>query len=95
MLPPKKDSSSTSTTVLAELGRSIAFELAVGVNGMLWVHSESPAKTILICNAIKVSEVMKNDKQIVAMVKDLLKALKRQELDNMNDAEEEEMDVEE
>jgi len=57
--------------VLSALGKSLAFEVAIGVNGVLWVHSYSPEHTILICNAIKNSEVM-TPEQTRGMVKALL-----------------------
>lgn len=41
-----------SCTVLQCLGRSLAFELAIGVNGRVWVHSKSTRDTIIISNAI-------------------------------------------
>ena len=41
-----------SCTVLSCLGRSVAFELAIGVNGRVWVNSASPMTTIVITNAI-------------------------------------------
>ena len=57
--------------VLETLGKSLSFETAVGVNGVLWVNSPQPEHTILICNAIKNSEVMNPD-QIRSMVRSLL-----------------------
>lgn len=57
--------------VLEVLGKSLSFETAVGVNGVLWVNSPHPEHTILICNAIKNSEVMPPD-QTRAMVRSLL-----------------------
>jgi exosome complex component RRP40 len=55
--------------VLNELARcKIAFEVAVGVNGMLWIHSVLPEYTVLIQNAIQNSEVL-TEEQVRAMVK--------------------------
>jgi len=54
------------------LGKSMAFEIAVGVNGMAWVNSAHPEHTIIVCNAIKNSEVMTPD-QTRVMVQALLK----------------------
>mmetsp|Transcript_23911 Transcript_23911/g.66826 ORF Transcript_23911/g.66826 Transcript_23911/m.66826 type:complete len:314 (-) Transcript_23911:52-993(-) len=51
--------------------KSLAFELAVGVNGMLWIRSERAEHTILIQNAIANSEVL-TDPQVRAMVKSLM-----------------------
>jgi len=58
--------------VLQALGKSMAFEIAVGVNGMAWVNSAHPEHTIIVCNAIKNSEVMTPD-QTRVMVQALLK----------------------
>lgn len=62
--------------VLEALGNSLSFETAVGVNGVLWVNSTHPEHTILICNAIKNSEVMNPD-QTRAMVRSLLSTVLR------------------
>lgn len=59
-------------TVLRALGRAMPFEVAVGVNGVVWVHSGSDATTVIACNAIRNSEIM-TDAQVEAMVKELLK----------------------
>ncbi|RHY32844.1 hypothetical protein DYB32_002172 [Aphanomyces invadans] len=42
--------------VLEALGRAIPFELAVGMNGVVWLNSKSNQDTILIANAILNSE---------------------------------------
>ncbi|RHY55231.1 hypothetical protein DYB30_002581 [Aphanomyces astaci] len=42
--------------VLESLGRAIPFELAVGVNGVVWLNSKSSQDTILVANAILNSE---------------------------------------
>lgn len=44
--------------VLAALGKSLAFEIAIGVNGVVWVHSKSTKNTTIICNAILNAEAM-------------------------------------
>ncbi len=38
--------------VLQCLGRALAFELAIGVNGRVWSNSANPLHTIIITNAI-------------------------------------------
>mmetsp|Transcript_25990 Transcript_25990/g.85534 ORF Transcript_25990/g.85534 Transcript_25990/m.85534 type:complete len:152 (-) Transcript_25990:164-619(-) len=38
------------------LGRHLAYEIAVGCNGRIWIKSDSVAKTILIANAIRNAE---------------------------------------
>lgn len=44
--------------VLAALGRAIPFEIAVGVNGVVWVHSKATKNTTIIANAILNAESM-------------------------------------
>lgn len=44
------------SVVLNELGKHIPFEIAVGINGRIWVKSTTPENTILITNAILESE---------------------------------------
>ena len=58
--------------VLNDLGSSLPYEIAIGVNGMIWVDSTCSQHTILICNAIKNSEVM-TPEQTRGMVKALVK----------------------
>lgn len=60
--------------VLNTLGTLVPFEVAVGVNGVLWVHSGSMETTVLVCNAVKNSEVM-TDAQVRGMVKELIKRM--------------------
>ncbi|KAG7337569.1 KH domain containing protein [Nitzschia inconspicua] len=63
--------------VLQELGRkNIPFEVCVGVNGMLWVHSSRPEYTILIQNAILNSQVLTED-QVRGMVKSLVETVQQ------------------
>eukprot|EP00232_Nephroselmis_pyriformis_P026659 CAMPEP_0182857518 /NCGR_PEP_ID=MMETSP0034_2-20130328/3095_1 /TAXON_ID=156128 /ORGANISM="Nephroselmis pyriformis, Strain CCMP717" /LENGTH=243 /DNA_ID=CAMNT_0024988759 /DNA_START=103 /DNA_END=831 /DNA_ORIENTATION=- len=45
-------------TVLTALNKKIAFELAVGQNGRVWVNTGSPAETILVSNAILNAEFL-------------------------------------
>jgi exosome complex component RRP40 len=60
--------------VLQCLGRSLAFELAIGCNGKVWVNSPSPLHTVLVANAILNSEG--RSKEIVtAMVQKLMQAI--------------------
>jgi exosome complex component RRP40 len=59
-------------TVLAELAQAkLAFEVAIGVNGYLWIHSAVPEYTVLIQNAIRNSEVL-TEEQVRTMVKSLV-----------------------
>ncbi|KAJ1995377.1 exosome non-catalytic core subunit rrp40 [Coemansia spiralis] len=57
--------------VLNALGSGIPFEVAVGLNGRVWINTEAPATTVLIANAIKNSEFL-DAKQCRQMVKELL-----------------------
>lgn len=64
--------------VLNELANAkLAFEVAVGVNGLLWVHSPYPEYTIMIQNAIANSEVL-TEEQVRGMVKQLVYTVKKQ-----------------
>jgi exosome complex component RRP40 len=64
--------------VLTELASyKLAFEVCVGVNGMLWVHSNRPEYTILIQNAILNSQVL-TEAQVRGMVKSLVETVHRQ-----------------
>lgn len=58
----------------------IPFEVAIGVNGQLWVNSNSVEETVLICNAIKNSEVLTNE-QVAKMTKELVQ---RMDIDTNN-----------
>lgn len=68
--------------VLSALDKSgIPFEIAIGVNGMVWVNSPEPEITIMILNAIKNSEVMPEDK-VRGMVKVMVKNVKKELMDD-------------
>jgi exosome complex component RRP40 len=69
--------------VLYELSKSIAFEVCIGVNGLLWVHSSRPEYTILILNAIMNSQVL-TEAQVRGMVKSLVETVNRQIEDEEN-----------
>jgi len=60
--------------VLRCLGRHFPFELAIGMNGRVWINSTSPTHTILISNAILNSEAMTNG-AIQTMVYALIKSI--------------------
>jgi len=67
-----------NNVVLTELANhKIAFELAVGVNGLLWVHSTHPQYTTLIQNAIQNSEVL-TEPHVRGMVKSLFYTVQKQ-----------------
>mmetsp|Transcript_42388 Transcript_42388/g.47174 ORF Transcript_42388/g.47174 Transcript_42388/m.47174 type:complete len:271 (-) Transcript_42388:145-957(-) len=69
--------------VLLELSKSIAFEVCIGVNGFLWVHSSRSEYTILILNAIMNSQVL-TEAQVRGMVKSLVETVNRQIEDDDN-----------
>ncbi|GBG93227.1 hypothetical protein CBR_g61059 [Chara braunii] len=58
--------------VLAALGQKVSFEMAVGLNGRVWVRSALPATTILVCTAIQNAEFL-SPMQAQLMVKKLLR----------------------
>ena len=61
--------------VLAALGKRLPYEVALGINGKVWIHAASPLHTILIANAILNSEFL-NDTEVHVMVERLLAKLK-------------------
>ena len=64
--------------VLSELSNlKLAFEVAVGANGLVWVHSTLPDYTVAIVNAIQNSSVL-TEAQTRAMVKSLVYTVKKQ-----------------
>lgn len=56
------------------LGENIAFEVAVGMNGRIWVRAKTIDNTIAVVNAISSCEFMDNT-QIRTMVNRLTNAL--------------------
>jgi len=60
--------------ILKHLGKVIPYEIAVGMNGRVWTHSNSKKHTILISNAILNSEFLQSN-QIFAMVSKLKNSL--------------------
>lgn len=63
---------SPDCVVLQEVGKSTPFEIAVGQNGRVWVHSNSTAQTMLVANAILNCEFL-SPAQTRDMVQQLLK----------------------
>ena len=63
---------SPDCVVLQEIGKSMPFEIAVGQNGRVWVHSNSSVQTMLIANAILNCEFL-SPAQTRDMVQQLLK----------------------
>ena len=71
-----------NNVVLQSLSNSgLKFEICIGVNGYVWVHSERPEYTILILNAIQNSEVM-TEPQTRAMVKALVDTVRKSILED-------------
>ncbi|CAL5398145.1 unnamed protein product [Camellia sinensis] len=63
--------SSPTCPVLEGLGKKLSFEIAVGLNGRVWVNAEAPSTVILISNAIMNSESLSGVQQQI-MVEKLL-----------------------
>ncbi|CAO1945417.1 unnamed protein product [Urochloa humidicola] len=66
--------SSPTCPVLEALGKKLSFEIAVGLNGRVWVNAPAPNTVILVSNAIMRSESLSGIKQ-KAMVENLLERL--------------------
>lgn len=50
------------------LGKQLAYEMAVGMNGRVWVKTGSHRTTIMACTALQNSEFLSSNEEIVAMV---------------------------
>ncbi|MBA0828375.1 hypothetical protein Goarm_013052 [Gossypium armourianum] len=64
--------SSPACPVLEALGKKLSFEIAVGLNGRVWVNAASPDTIVVVANAIMNSECLSGAQQII-MVDHLLK----------------------
>jgi len=49
---------SPDSLLLATLGKQIPFEIAVGMNGRVWVRARSVKETVCLANAVECSEFM-------------------------------------
>uniref|UniRef100_A0A2P2JLB7 Ribosomal RNA-processing protein 40 n=2 Tax=Rhizophora mucronata TaxID=61149 RepID=A0A2P2JLB7_RHIMU len=65
---------SPTCPVLESLGKKLPFEIAVGLNGRVWVNAESPSTVIVVANAIMNSESLSGVQQKI-MVEKLLQKL--------------------
>ncbi|KAF7828010.1 putative exosome complex component rrp40 [Senna tora] len=65
--------SSPTCPVLDALGKKMSFEIAVGVNGRVWVNAASPSTTIIVANAIIKSESLSGVQQRIMVDKLLQK----------------------
>ncbi|PKA53541.1 hypothetical protein AXF42_Ash009037 [Apostasia shenzhenica] len=61
--------SSPTCPVLEALGKKLSFEIAVGLNGRVWVNASSPSTVILISNAIMRSEFLSAAQQKIMVEK--------------------------
>ena len=85
---------SPQSVVLEELSK-LPFEVAVGVNGYLWIHAARAEYTILVRNAILNSQVL-TPAQTRAMVRSLMETVQQQmEEDDESDDNENEDEMEE
>jgi exosome complex component RRP40 len=73
------DPTGQDNVVLTELAhyKNLVFELAIGVNGFVWIHATVPEYTVLIQNALQNSEVL-TAPQIRAMVQNLVYLVEKQ-----------------
>lgn len=60
--------------MLATLGASIKFELAVGQNGRVWVSAPNAALTVLVASALQQANLSQTQAELV--VKRLLESLR-------------------
>ncbi|PVU88584.1 hypothetical protein BB559_005512 [Furculomyces boomerangus] len=60
--------------ILTSLGEHLSFEIAIGLNGFVWIKSQTHDRTILIANAIKNSEFL-SDADCKLMVTQLISSL--------------------
>ncbi|XWS60727.1 hypothetical protein CRYUN_Cryun07bG0060600 [Craigia yunnanensis] len=66
--------SSPPCPVLESLGKKLSFEIAVGLNGWVWVNAASPDTIVVVANAIMNSESLSGAQQII-MAEHLLKSI--------------------
>ncbi|ERM95158.1 hypothetical protein AMTRI_Chr07g81730 [Amborella trichopoda] len=55
--------------VLDALGKKLSFEIAVGLNGRVWVNASSPSTVILVANAIMSAEFLSGAQQRILVEK--------------------------
>ena len=65
---------SPESVLLKLLGQTLKFEIAIGINGRIWVRAKEPKETICIANAIWAAEHMNNE-EIRALVSRLADAI--------------------
>jgi len=62
---------SPTRPVIEALGKKLSFEIAVGLNGRVWVNATAPRIVIIVANAIMNSESLSGTQQRI-MVEKLL-----------------------
>jgi exosome complex component RRP40 len=65
---------SPECAIVNELGNYIPYEIAVGVNGRVWIKTRSVVETIVVTNAILNAEFLDDDK-VKRMVEHLVSRL--------------------
>ncbi|XP_010924257.1 uncharacterized protein [Elaeis guineensis] len=65
---------SPTCPILEALGKKLSFEIAIGLNGRVWVNASSPATIIVVSNAIMNSEFLSGTQQRI-MVEKLMQKL--------------------
>jgi len=65
---------STQSGVLQRLGKSLPFEIAVGMNGRIWVNGRSTEETLALAHAVSGAELL-NKGQVKEMVRKLSDSL--------------------
>jgi len=65
---------SPKSVLLSTLGKHMVFEIAVGMNGRVWVRARTVKETICLANAVECAEFMNND-QIESMCNKLFDVL--------------------
>jgi exosome complex component RRP40 len=63
--------------VLAALGRSLQFELAVGVNGRVWIAAPTQQATIVVAQVLEECEREPREERVEAIVADRVKTYQR------------------
>ncbi|ESQ53959.1 hypothetical protein EUTSA_v10026115mg [Eutrema salsugineum] len=64
---------SQTCPVLEALGKKLCFEIAIGINGRVWVNATAPRSVIIVANAIMNSESLSGTQQRIMVEKLLAK----------------------
>lgn len=65
--------SSPTCPVIEALGKKLSFEIAVGLNGRVWVNAAAPRTVIIVANAMMNSESLSGTQQRIMVEKLLAK----------------------